>query len=1445
MVTYFANSVNLSAHIVGSCRLLVTTSSPKRRKVSPEPRSSPGEARRHGRSEPPPVPLPPRRHSTSNRRSKSASSSPPHYVPAHLQFPRSGTRSKSGVRSPTPATAYSGLTLSSEHSDMPSDHRDGTPPATSEGRSPSPGVKRPASEIADSDPEGGVSTAVNNDTHLSENNGGAQDNGVYPTPSSMDTYTASTATREHSKAESAESDDIPSIDEQVAQVTAAMNQPLQDGDKGYVISMAWLKKVLVRSSSHADQVEKEFLESDLGPMDNTDIVLDTDPTTSGFKDEAGEPFVPMRPGLQLGEDYDIVPQQGWDLIMKWYGLADPSPIILRYARNTNPSGDIPNVIYELNPPIFTIFKLINPAKGTTPKVLKEKNMPAAKALASRQMNFQKWLKNAKQLGGIDMSTKVRVWKVLGGLRSANASATATPAVSRSTSPAPAAALIPSANDKLLVDLNTFTSLSEGSQRVLVDGVKDQTANENYNGRMTLDMAGLAGTDVVILEEQAGGSKGGNWISEASAQTLKRLGIAEQQSKEVTAPTVAKSPMASGRSTPVKELPQEKKRQTLGLAITGMENMGNTCYQNAATQCNSYVAELNPENLLAYHGQIAKAYAGLLRAIFRDPTPSSISPANFRRTIGKYNSAMSGFEQHDSQEFLMFLLDGLSEDLNRIRDKPYIEKPDSTDEMVHNRAALEEFGVKSWDMYKARNDSVITDLFAGMYKSTLVCPKCDKVSIIFDPFSTLTLQIPVPQYFSREVVYMPLNGEPVKVGVELDHMPTLEGWKLAVAKKVNTDADRVIAAEVHKHSFWRVFDSDEEKRSVNKLHVASHDLVVFIEVDVVPPSPERHDTPTLKSPETDRIIVPIFHRKIDQNRNTGFSRRENFLVPSLIVLTRDEAQDYETIYRKLLRHVATMTTRDIFNDKLISDDVAEGGLEDSDTVVMNEDDAKSADSRIKTSSVEGEDSLVDISMHDTSQLGEASSPATEATSKLAESTGHLPGIAHGLQRLFDVKVAQSSEPVPLGRQLNPSKNTHSCPLASRLHPPRLSSTNDISDEYSDTDGSDNEPNTSGSNSDVWSLISFGEAILLDWNDEARDALFGRRGNNTNDPRGEFTFSKANGIVDPELIRQRRIREQNQARGVPLDNCLTEFSKEEILSETDAWYCPRCKEHRQARKKFDLWKTPDILVVHLKRFGAQTRFSRLKLDTKVNFPIEGLDLSGRVQGPHDDKGFVYDLIGVDCHVGSMSGGHYTAYAKNFRTGKWCSYNGMYLRCSSEIELNITNSRPDSRAAELNNPAVVVSPTAYLLFYRRRSSRPLGGPKLEKIAASFKDPAANDDSMNESRGQSPSGEVKPSEDENTDSGPGSEQEEGMHNAEGEDLWLESDDPFHLFQDPSWSFDPVPEAHDLEQMINRSPVSSSNGGFDDLFGETDSTLAVSDMEEMEETSRENLGEDEEVVSV
>lgn len=43
-----------------------------------------------------------------------------------------------------------------------------------------------------------------------------------------------------------------------------------------------------------------------------------------------------------------------------------------------------------------------------------------------------------------------------------------------------------------------------------------------------------------------------------------------------------------------------------------------------------------------------------------------------------SSRFTEFQQHDSQEFLSFLLDGLHEDLNRVHHKPYEELKDSDD-----------------------------------------------------------------------------------------------------------------------------------------------------------------------------------------------------------------------------------------------------------------------------------------------------------------------------------------------------------------------------------------------------------------------------------------------------------------------------------------------------------------------------------------------------------------------------------------------------------------------------------------------------------------------------------------------------------------------------------------------------------------------------------------------
>jgi ubiquitin carboxyl-terminal hydrolase 4/11/15 len=49
--------------------------------------------------------------------------------------------------------------------------------------------------------------------------------------------------------------------------------------------------------------------------------------------------------------------------------------------------------------------------------------------------------------------------------------------------------------------------------------------------------------------------------------------------------------------------------------------------------------------------------------------------------------------------------------------------------------------ESWMVHIRRNQSIITDLMTGQYKSKVTCPTCNKQSITFDPFITVTLPIP--------------------------------------------------------------------------------------------------------------------------------------------------------------------------------------------------------------------------------------------------------------------------------------------------------------------------------------------------------------------------------------------------------------------------------------------------------------------------------------------------------------------------------------------------------------------------------------------------------------------------------------------------------------------------------------------------------------------------------
>ncbi len=155
---------------------------------------------------------------------------------------------------------------------------------------------------------------------------------------------------------------------------------------------------------------------------------------------------------------------------------------------------------------------------------------------------------------------------------------------------------------------------------------------------------------------------------------------------------------------------------------------------------------------------------------------------------------------------------------------------------------------------------------------------------------------------------------------------------------------------------------------------------------------------------------------------------------------------------------------------------------------------------------------------------------------------------------------------------------------------------------------------------------------------------------------------------------------------LEECIQQFLTTETLKEEEKWYCNRCKLHVRATKKFDLWRCPRLLIIHLKRFQFSI-YNRRKLSVKVDFPVNGLSLAKHIIGDQQTSA-LYDLFAVSNHMGDMGGGHYTASAKNITTGRWFNFD-------------------DSNTFEIGDPEHdIVNGSAYVLFYALRDPPPLPG-------------------------------------------------------------------------------------------------------------------------------------------
>ncbi len=156
---------------------------------------------------------------------------------------------------------------------------------------------------------------------------------------------------------------------------------------------------------------------------------------------------------------------------------------------------------------------------------------------------------------------------------------------------------------------------------------------------------------------------------------------------------------------------------------------------------------------------------------------------------------------------------------------------------------------------------------------------------------------------------------------------------------------------------------------------------------------------------------------------------------------------------------------------------------------------------------------------------------------------------------------------------------------------------------------------------------------------------------------------------------------------LEECLDHYVKEEQLDVNNKIECNFCYRKNKAKKQNKIWRTPKVLIIHLKRFltndyGIPTQ----KLNNIIKYPIKNLDISKYINenSPFKDKG-KYNLYAVNCHYSlgifnTINFGHYVSMVKNRYNNKWYCYDD-----SNQLD-------------EIKYKSNLVNKNAYMLFYYR---------------------------------------------------------------------------------------------------------------------------------------------------
>lgn len=589
--------------------------------------------------------------------------------------------------------------------------------------------------------------------------------------------------------------------------------------------------------------------------------------------------------------------------------------------------------------------------------------------------------------------------------------------------------------------------------------------------------------------------------------------------------------------------------------------------------------------------------------------------------------------NDPHDMIILLLRALHEDLNRVKETPsnldFSEKgDDESDQQCADRW---------WNNFLQRENSIVTDLFYGQFKTCMRCPDCKNTQITFEPY--LSLGIPIGERSDSRARFKVFTND---FKYEFFQIEITEVDKFTSVKDLKSKAKEKIGNKVKEFDVLLLKDKEVVKILPDDELIYDHvfqriDFTqeVFIDWEIILWEVEHSSLSKNKGETVTFYVCP--YNLIKENYLYFLTNETKYFLcyPRAFCMPKKEKLRYLYIevfcyFRRIMENIEGTNFEEFYENIL------------NKKYVEEEFNAYFAEPKDKT-------------LKESNELKEIKEKKKKQNSENDEEE--------------DDEEEEEKEPKTY-------KEPFFLYLSNNIPPSKSYFTTKQKCEYCNSHCQQ-------------CLIKFDENItiyeFLARQKTEREFIVHADFNIFKSNFKKFYFENTD-YDDPIL---------NCNGDISVYECLEQFSKEskiekdkdkdkekiKDLEKENMFYCKYCRKNLKGLKKVEIYRNPNILIIQLKRFKLKVAslmelVQNRKNEAHVDF--QGyLDLSRFVLGA-DKENAKYELIAVCQHTGKMGAGKYSAIARHIKNNTWYQFTDENFKEIYEEEIS--------------------NPNAYLLVFRK---------------------------------------------------------------------------------------------------------------------------------------------------